>query len=181
VADGAGPGPDGSAITRVCGSIVSKFGVWGLGAVLALGLSGCGGGDALPQGPLEPGGGFKAEAQEGVTATVTLPKDIWADAALIQAEATLVNHADDVVTVSVPRGCDVHDWVIRDTAGAIVMTKGSVECVVQDATKALQPGSTLSEQVYLYLMPHVLQSGTHYVVDYRFWGQPAHAEFTTVR
>jgi len=162
-----------------CGSIVIRL-VWGGVAALALGLTGCGG----DQGPLvapEPGGGFKAEVQETVAGRLTLPEQISADAALIQAEAVLANRSDDVVVLTVPRACDVQDWVIRDAAGKLLMAKGPVECVDQPVTKAMPPGSFLRERVYLYLMPRVLEAGKKYSVEYRFWGQPARADFTTLR
>jgi hypothetical protein len=160
---------------------VTHFGVWGLAAALALGLAACGDAVVAPKISLEPGGGFKAEQQEGVKARLTLPERVSAEAALIQVELTLENVSGDVATVTVPRSCDVHDWVIRDAADKIVMTKGPIECVDQPATKGLEPGSALTELVSMYLMPRVLEPGKRYVVDYRFWGQPARAAFTTQR
>jgi hypothetical protein len=164
------------------GSIVKNFGVWGLAVVLAIELAACGG-DWLADPPklvLEPGGGFKAEIQEGVKASLKIQGGISADAALIQAEVTLENGTGDVVTVTVPRPCDVHDWVIREVPDKLVMTKGSIECVDQPATKALASGN-LTEQIFIYLLPRVLVAGRHYVVEYRFWGQPARAEFIATR
>lgn len=153
--------------------------MWCLAAAMALGLVGCD--SEPPPPPPEPGGGFKAAVEEGVKAGLALQKSISADAALIQGVATLDNHSGDVAVVTVPRSCDVLDWVIRDTAGKLVMAKGPIECVAQETTKSLEPNSTLKEAVYLYLMPRVLESGTHYVIEYRFWGQPARVEFTTTR
>lgn len=153
--------------------------MWWLAAAMALGLAGCD--FEPPPPPPEPGGGFKAAVEEGVKAELTLQKSISADAALIQGVATLDNRTGDVAVVTVPRSCDVLDWVIRDAAGKLVMAKGPIECVAQETTKSLEPNSTLKEQVYLYLMPRVLESGKHYVVEYRFWGQPARAEFITTR
>lgn len=161
---------------------MTHFGVWRLAAVLVFGLAACGEELAeAPKLPLEPGGGFKAEQQEGVKAGLKLPDRVSADAALIQVEVSLENTSADVAVVTVPRPCDVHDWVIRDAAGKLVMTKGMVECVEQPATKALAPGSVLSEKVSIYLMPHGLSSDNSYTVDYRFWGQPATAKFTARR
>ena len=160
------------------GSIVKNFGVWGLAAVLAVGLAACG--EWLADAPkltLEPGGGFKAEVQAGVKASLKIPDRVSPDAALIEGDLTLENSAGDIVIVTVPRPCDVYDWVIRDAAGKVVMAKGPIECVDQPATKSLAPG-TLSERISIYLMPRVLSGGQRYVVDYRFWGQPARAEFT---
>lgn len=152
--------------------------VWGLVAVLA--LAACG--DAPPPGrEMEPGHGFKAEVQDTVKATLTLPDRVSANAALIQAEVALESTANDVEIVSVPRACDVFDWVMRDRAGKLVMTKDPVECVDQPVSKALAPGSVLRERISIYLLPNVLQSGGHYIIDYRFWGQPARAEFTARR
>ena len=152
--------------------------VWGLVAVLA--LAACGG-DAPVLRDLEPGAGFKAEVQSRVTATLAMPDRVSPNAALIQAEVALENKAGDVEVVSVPRACDVYDWVMRDQAGKLVMTKDPVECVDQPASKALAPGSALRERVSIYLLPNVLSSGSRYVIDYRFWGQPARAEFTARR
>ncbi len=152
--------------------------VWGGVAMLV--LAACG--DARgPARELEPGGGFKAEVQSSVTATLVLPGRISPNAALIQADLALENKAGDVEIVSVPRACDVNDWVMRDQAGKLVMTKDPVECVGQPVSKALAPGSVLRERISIYLLPHVLESGDHYVIDYRFWGQPARAEFTARR
>jgi hypothetical protein len=161
-----------------CGSIVKNFGVWGLAAVMAVGLAACAErlGDA-PKLTLEPGGGFKAEVQAGVKATLKIPASVSSDAALIEGDLTLDNSAGDIVVVTVPRPCDVYDWVIRDAADKVVMTKGPIECVDQPATKSLAPGA-LTERISIYLMPRVLNGGQRYVVDYRFWGQPARAEFT---
>jgi hypothetical protein len=39
----------------------------------------------------------------------------------------------------------------------------------------------VTDRVAIYLLPRVLQGGQRYVVDYRFWGQPARAEFTARR
>jgi hypothetical protein len=161
---------------------VTHFGVWRLVAVLVLGLAACS--EELADPPplvLEPGGGFKAEQQDGVKAGLKLPDRVSPDAALIQAEVSLVNTGTDVAVVTVSRPCDVHDWVIRDAAGKLLMTKGVVECVEQPATKALAPGSTLSEKVSIYLMPRALASNDSYTVEYRFWGQPATAKFTARR
>ena len=146
-----------------------------------LGLAACGDGAADVKRPLEPGGGFKAEAQDDVKAALTIPDRVSPDAALIQAEVSLKNHAGDVAVVSVPRACDVFDWVLRDPSGTLVMTKDPVECVEQPVSKALAPGSTQRERISIYLLPNVLRSGNRYVVDYRFWGQPARAEFTARR
>jgi hypothetical protein len=162
------------------GSIVKNFGVWGLAAALAFGLAACSDMAEPAKLPLEPGGGFKAEVQDGVKASLKIPDRVSADAALIQVDVTLDNSTGDVVTVTVPRPCDAHDWVIREGADKLVMTKGPIECVDQPATKTLAPGK-LTERVYIYLMPRVLEPGRHYVVDYRFWGQPARAEFTASR
>jgi len=158
---------------------VKKLGVCGLAAVLVVGLAGCLDwfAEETPPPPLEPGGGFKAEIQEGVKAGLKIPDQVSPDAALIQADLTLDNGTGDIVTVTVPRACDAYDWVIHDAGGALVMAKGSIECVDKPASKTLAPG-TLSERVYIYLLPRVLEGGQHYVVDYRFWGQPARAEFT---
>ncbi len=156
--------------------------VCSLVALLAIALGSCGGDSASEvKRPLEPGGGFRAELQSNVKATLTVPDRVSPDAALIQAEVSLENTASDVEVVAVPRSCDVLDWVMRDQAGAVVMTKDPVECVEQPVSKALAPGSTLRERISIYLLPHVLRSGTKYVVDYRFWGQPAHGEFTARR
>jgi len=154
--------------------------VWGLIAALAFGLWGCGG-DEAPKRALEPGGGFKAEAQEGVKATLKIPAVVSPDAALIQGEVTLENNANDIVAVSVPRSCDVHDWVMRDAADKLVMTKDPVECAEQPATKSLAPGAIVVEKVWLYMSPNAMHSGNKYKIDYRFWGQPAQAEFTARR
>jgi len=161
-----------------CGSIVKNFGVLGLAAVLAVGLAACAErlGDA-PKLTLEPGGGFKAEVQAGVKTSLKIPDRVSSDAALIEGDLTLENNAGDIVIVSVPRPCDIYDWVIRDAGGKVVMARGQIECVDQPATKSLAPGA-LSERISIYLMPRVLNGGQRYVVDYRFWGQPARAEFT---
>jgi hypothetical protein len=161
--------------------VVTDSSLWRLIAALALGLAACGDSAVEIKRPLEPGGGFKAEAQDDVKAALKMPERVSPDAALIQAEVSLENHAGDVVAVSVPRACDVLDWALRDAAGKVVMIKDPVECVEQPATKALAPGSTLRQRISIYLLPNVLRSGNRYVVDYRFWGQPARAEFTARR
>lgn len=155
--------------------------VWGLTAVLAIGLVACGDGASEIKRPLEPGGGFRGEVQNAVKAVLAMPDRVSPDAALIQAELALENTAGDVEIVSVPRACDVFDWVLRDAAGKLVMTKDPVECVEQPISKALAPGSVLRERISIYLLPNVLRSGDRYVVDYRFWGQPARAEFIARR
>jgi hypothetical protein len=160
---------------------VRKRSGWGFVAAAAIGLAACGGGTSDIKRSLEPGGGFKAEVQQQVVASIELPDRVSPDAALIEAEVALVNKADDVEVVTVPRSCDVYDWVLRDPAGQVVMTKDPVECVEQPVSKALAPGSELRERVSLYLLPNVLRSGQRYIVDYRVWGQPAHAEFTATR
>jgi hypothetical protein len=153
--------------------------VWGLLAGLALGLAACA--ETAPLREPEPGGGFKAETQDSVKASLKLPERVPTEAALIQAEVSLENTSGDVEVVSVPRACDVLDWVIRDPAGKLVMTKDPVECADQPASKALAPNTTLTERISIYLLPNLLRSGNHYVVEYRFWGQPARAEFTARR
>ena len=153
--------------------------VWGLLAGMALGLAACD--EAAPVHELEPGGGFKAELQDGVKASLTLPDKVPPDAALIQAEVSLENGSGDVEVVSVPRACDVFDWVMRDPAGKLLMTKDPVACADQPASKALAPNAVLTERISIYLLPNVLRSGSRYVVEYRFWGQPASAEFTARR
>jgi hypothetical protein len=154
---------------------------WGLWSLLALAVAGCSGeGDAV-SAPLEPGGGFKADPVDGVKAALSMPDQVPAAAALIQAEVSLQNTAGDVATVTVSRPCDVFDWVMRDAGGRIVMTKDPVACVDQPTAKALPPGSSLSERISIYLLPRVLQSGAKYVIEYRFWGQPAQVEFTARR
>jgi hypothetical protein len=156
--------------------------VWGLIAALAFGLWACGSDDAAPaKRPLEPGGGFKAEAQEGVKATLKIPDVVSPDAALIQGEVSLENNAGDIVVVSVPRACDVQDWVMRDAGGKLVMTKDPVECADQAATKSLAPGAIVVEKIWIYLLPNVMHSGNKYTIDYRFWGQPARTELTAQR
>ncbi|MBI3515228.1 MAG: hypothetical protein HY060_14385 [Proteobacteria bacterium] len=151
-----------------------------LGLLVMLALAACGDGPG-PVRELEPGGGFKAEVQSSVTATLVLPDRVAPAAALIQAELALENKAGDVEIVSVPRACDVFDWVMHDQAGKLVMTKDPVECIDQPVSKALAPGSVLRERISIYLLPDVLRSGSRYVIDYRFWGQPARAEFTARR
>lgn len=153
---------------------------WGLWGALALLLGACGSSEAVI-GPIEPGPGFKAELQQGATASLVVPDQVSPLAALIQGEVSLRNTAGDVVVVSVPRPCDVFDWMILDAGGRPVMAKDPVECVEQVTSKALAPGSTLTERLSIYLLPRVLQGGQRYVVDYRFWGQPARAEFTARR
>src|SRR5262249_10737036 len=133
----------GPAIATKNGSavVVKRLWGWGLGAVLALGLAACGDSPAEINRPLEPGGGFKAEALGDVSATLKIPDTVSPSAALIQADLSLQSKASDVEVVTVPRSCDIYDWVIRDTAGKLVMTKDPVECVEQATTKALAPGS----------------------------------------
>src|SRR5437016_1726199 len=80
--------------------------VWGLVAGLA--LAACGSDGPVPR-ELELGGGFKAEVQSSVTASLTMPDRVSPSAALIQAELALENTAGDVEVVSVPRACDVFD------------------------------------------------------------------------
>src|SRR5581483_3455339 len=93
------------------GSIVKQLRVWGAAAVLGLGLAACGDvGDEVKL-PLEPGGGFKAEAVQGVKAELTIVDRVSPEAALIQARVSLRNTLADIATVTVPRPCDVQDWV----------------------------------------------------------------------
>jgi hypothetical protein len=157
---------------------VSSF-AWGLWGALAFALTACGGGiDDAAVHPIEPGSGFKAEVLSGVTASLSIPDQVSPQAALIQGEVTLDNRAGDVQVVSVPRACDVLDWVILDAGGRPIMAKDPVACVDQPTSKALAPGGSLTERISIYLLPRTLQAGAKYVVDYRFWGQPARAEFT---
>jgi hypothetical protein len=159
----------------------------GLWSLLALALAGCStsdlglGDDAAPPAPLEPGPGFKAERVDGVTAELSMPDQVPPSAALIQAEISLKNNAGDVATVTVPRACDVHDWIMLDAAGTLVMTKDPVACVDQSVSKSLPPGATLRERVSIYLLPRVLRNGDKYTIEYRFWGQPARVAFTARR
>ena len=150
-------------------------------AALAIGLAACGSDETAPaKRPLEPGGGFKAEAQEGVKVTLTIPSVVSPDAALIQGEVALENKAGDIVVVSILRACDAHDWVMRE-GGKLVMTKDPVECADQTASKSLAPGSVEVEKIWIYLLPNVMHAGKKYTIDYRFWGQPAQADFTARR
>jgi hypothetical protein len=152
--------------------------VWGLVAGVALGLAAC---ESPPPRELEPGGGFKAELQDTVKAVLKMPDKVSPDAALVQAEVSLENTTGDVEVVSVPRACDVFDWVIRDPAGTLLMTKDPVECADQPASKALAPNAVITERISIYLLPNVLRSGNRYVIEYRFWGQPVRVEFTVRR
>jgi hypothetical protein len=174
-------GENDNGSTPIVTPIVTAVRVWAVIAATALGLGGCGDRTAEVKVPLEPGGGFRAERQDSVRAALSLPEKVSPDAALIQGEASLENTANDVEVVSVPRACDVLDWVLRDAAGQVVMTKDPVECIEQPASKALAPGSVLRERIWVYLLPNVLRSGNRYTVDYRFWGQPAEATFTAGR
>ena len=165
---------------------MTKVRFWG---VLALAVAGCSSSDLNlglfePEpvvAPLEPGGGFKAERVEGVTADLSMPDQVPASAALVQVEVSLKNTAGDVQVVSVPRPCDVFDWVIRDAAGKLVMTKDPVACPDQATSKAVAPGGSLNERTSVYLLPRVLHAGNRYSIEYRFWGQPAVVQFTAKR
>jgi hypothetical protein len=160
--------------------IVSSFRVWAPVLALAIGLAGgltaCG--NNPPPLVLQPGGGFSADREEGVSGTLEIPDQVSAQAALIQAEIALENRSGDVRVLTVPRPCDVQDWVIRDQAGAPVMVKDAIECIQQTTAKPLAPGETLRERIVIYLLPRVLAPGKRYTIDYRFWGQPATASFT---
>lgn len=158
---------------------MSRF-EWGLWGLLALGLAACGSDSQQPK-PIEPGSGFKAERQDGVVASLSIPDQVSPVAALIQGEVTLRSTAPDVQVVTVLRPCDVLDWIMLDAGGRLVMSKDPVECVEQPTAKALAPDSTLNERIWIYLLPNVLKPGQRYVIDYRFWGQPAQAEFTARR
>jgi hypothetical protein len=159
----------------------------GLWSLLALALAGCStsdlgfGDDPAPAAPLEPGPGFKAERVDGVTADLSMVDQVPPSAALIQAEVSLKNNSGDVATVTVPRSCDVFDWVMRDAGGKLVMTKDPVACPEQPVSKALPPGAALHERISIYLLPRVLRSGDKYTIEYRFWGQPTQAAFTARR
>ncbi len=154
--------------------------VWRLLAVLAFGLGACTTmfDDSPPPRDLAPGGGFKAEAVKDVVAGLKLPDPVSPEAALLQVDLSLENKGTEIETVTVPRACDVYDWVMRDATGKLVMTKDPVACVDQPASKELAPGSILGERVSIYLWPNVMRSGQRYTIEYRFWGQPVTVSFT---
>lgn len=147
-------------------------------ALLAAGLSACGGDVVRPVIKPQTSAAFSVVPQPGVTATLGIPDQVSSGAALIEGEVSLVNQTGEIQELTVPRPCDVRDWLIRDQKGEPVMAKNAIDCPDQPATKALAPDSVLRERIALYLLPRILQSGRHYLVEYRFWGQPAQAEFT---
>jgi hypothetical protein len=118
-----------------------------------------------------------ASPVEGVTLELDAPKSVASAAAVLQARIALENRTASPITVTVPTSCAIRDWRITDRAGQQIMRKRATLCEPAEQNRELKPGEVIEETATIPLTPNVLNERRAYRLEYRFWGQPAIAQF----
>jgi hypothetical protein len=140
-----------------------------LSVALAFGPATC----ALPPAPSDAA----STAASGLSLRLQVPGTVSAAADNIPVRAMLTNRGDAPRRLSVATPCDVHAWIIADARGNEVMREPPEICAQVIAEVVLAPGETVAADASIGLPHGLLKPGAAYVIRYRFWGQPAAAEF----